>query len=209
MPGWLGRIVAGAAGGLAGGAAFGILMQQTGTLPVVASLVDRQSIAAGWAVHMSIAVCVGISYALIFGVFSEGLLISAVLGSFYGIIWWVLGGLTLLPLRLGLGLFVFDATAWESLAGHAAYGLVLGLVCAVTAQPLAGRRARARPPRSRFPDRAAFPPPAGPPPGPRAGAPPPAAPMFPPPAPGPRSGVAPLPPAARALRQRGRPPQQS
>jgi hypothetical protein len=201
MPGWLGRFVAGAAGGLAGGAVFGVLMQVTDTIPVVASLVDQESVAVGWAVHMSIAVFVGLTYTIIFGLFSDGLLISMVLSSFYGIIWWVLGGLTLMPLRLGLGLFVFDTTAWQSLAGHIAYGLVLGAAFTVTVQLLTrgGDRARPEPP--------AFQPPP----------PPPAvAAVFPdferpylPPAPHPRSGVAPLPPAARALRQRERPAPQS
>jgi hypothetical protein len=231
MPGWFGRIVAGVAAGLAGGAVFGILLQLTGTIPVVARLVDQESPAIGWAVHMTIAVFVGITYTLIFGIFSEGLLISAVLGSFYGIIWWVLGGLALMPLRLGLGLFVFDATAWQSLAGHVAYGLVLGGVYAVMVQLLAGRRERARNRRApahrrdaatpfqplapredaavRFPplapreDAAVLFPPLAP----REDAAVLFPPAFPPPAPGLRPGVAPLSPAARALRQRGRPSQ--
>jgi hypothetical protein len=37
-----------------------------------------------------------------------------------------LGGLTLMPLRLGTGLFVLNADAWKSLAGHLAFGFVLG-----------------------------------------------------------------------------------
>ena len=45
----------------------------------------------------------------------------------YGAIWWVLGGLTLMPLRLGSGLFVINTTAWQSLAGHLIYGLILGI----------------------------------------------------------------------------------
>jgi hypothetical protein len=211
MPGWFGRIVAGAAGGLVGGVLFGILMQLTDTIQVVAGLVDQESVAVGWAVHMSIAVLVGVTYTLLFGLFSEGLLISTVLGSFYGIIWWVLGGLTLLPLRLGLGLFTFDTTAWQSLAGHIAYGLALGVVYAVMAHLLVGRGQRAQPeppPLPVFPE-SVFPEPAYRPDTGAVQVPPGFPPAFPPPAPGPRSGVAPLPPAARALRQRGRPSQHS
>lgn len=47
----------------------------------------------------------------------------------------MLGGLTLMPLQLGLGLFVLDTAAWQSLAGHLAYGLPLGVIYA-----LVGRR---------------------------------------------------------------------
>jgi hypothetical protein len=37
-------------------------------------------------------------------------------------------GLALMRLRLGMGLFVLDTTAWQSLAGHLLYGFVLGVV---------------------------------------------------------------------------------
>jgi hypothetical protein len=200
MPGWFGRIVAGVVGGLAGGAVFGVLMQLTGTIPMIASLVDRESIVVGWAVHMSIAMFVGLTYTLIFGLFTEGLPMSTTLGAFYGIIWWVLGGLTLMPLRLGVGLFVIDTAAWQSLAGHAGYGLVLGAVYAAACRVL-GRRdpAESEPlPVTDLPAAA---------PAPEPPAPEPPMSLFQPLAARPRSGVSPLPPAARALRQRGRPPQ--
>lgn len=111
-------------------------MQVTGTIPMVAQLVDRESQVVGWAVHLGIAMFVGTTYALIFGLFAVGVLISTVLGVFYGMVWWILGGLTLMPLRLGLGLFVFDTAAWQSLAGHLAYGLALGAGYAVVGQLL-------------------------------------------------------------------------
>lgn len=193
MPGWFGRTVAGIAGGLAGGLVFGVLMQLTGVISAVAGLVDQESVAVGWAVHMSIAVFVGLTYTVLFGLFADGLPISTVLATFYGIIWWVLGGLTLMPLRLGLGLFVFDTTAWQSLAGHATYGLVLGVVYTGVCRWLAGRRDRAEP----------FPAAWSPAPEPITPSPEwPSPPLFPPPAPHSRAGVSPLPPEARALRRR-------
>src|SRR5690606_21865795 len=69
MPGWLGRIAAGAIGGLVGGVVFGAVMQLTDTLELVASLVDQESIPVGWAVHLSIAVSVGMVYTFVFGLF--------------------------------------------------------------------------------------------------------------------------------------------
>jgi hypothetical protein len=71
---------------------------------------------------------VGATFALIVHPVPSLLAVSVVLGGGYGWLWWVLGGLTLMPLRLGMGLFVFNADAWRSLAGHLAYGLVLGAV---------------------------------------------------------------------------------
>lgn len=135
-PGLFGRLWAGVVGGLAGGVGFGILMQTTGAILMVASLVEGESALVGWLVHMSIAGFVGTTYALIFGPFSVALTISTLLGVFYGLVWWVLGGLTLMPLRLGAGLFVLDTAAWQSLAGHVAYGLALGVGYAVVGQTL-------------------------------------------------------------------------
>jgi hypothetical protein len=142
--GLIARIFAGVAGGLAGGVVFGILMQVTGVIPYVALLIGRESLLAGWAVHMSIAAFVGITYALLFGWFAVVLSISTLMGAFYGVVWWVLGGLTLMPLRLGMGLFVFDAAAWQSLVGHIAYGLTLGAAYALAAHMLAGAGQRGR-----------------------------------------------------------------
>jgi hypothetical protein len=218
MPGWFGRIWAGVAGGFVGGVVFGILMQVTGAIPVVASLIDQESVAVGWALHMGIAVFVGATYAIIFGFFSEGVPLSVVLGAFYGTIWWVLGGLTLMPLRLGLGLFVFDASAWQSLAGHLAYGLTMGLVYAMVCLLLSRgpARAAADQPSDLWSSSATFTPPptslppaSFPPASPPAFLPPASPPAFLPPLASPpstpaRSGLTPLPPQARALRQRGR-----
>jgi hypothetical protein len=122
-----GRVGAGVAGGLAGGLVFGVLMQTLGLMTAVARLVNRDSAGSGWLVHMAIAAFVGALYGLLLGPLSTVPSAGAVLGVMYGCLWWVLGGLTLMPLRLGLGLFVLDTTAWQSLAGHVAYGLLLGV----------------------------------------------------------------------------------
>jgi hypothetical protein len=187
---------AGLAGGFAGGVVFGVLMQVTGMISAVAQLVDQESIVVGWTVHMSIALFVGITYALMFGLPALAPSISLVLGTFYGLVWWVFGGLTLMPLRLGMGLFVLDTAAWQSLAGHAAYGLALGVVYAVAAQLLirepepgpepAGPPAPAQP--ARLPLLPEVPRPVS----------------APPAATPPRSGLTPLPRQARQLRQHRR-----
>jgi hypothetical protein len=121
------RVGGGVLGGLTGGVAFGLIMQWLGWLPTVAKLAEGDSLFVGWCVHMAIAAFVGATYAVIFGFMAEALAASAVLGLMYGAIWWVLGGLTLMPLRLGWGLFVINTTAWQSLAGHLIYGLILGI----------------------------------------------------------------------------------
>jgi hypothetical protein len=120
------RIGSGVIAGLAGGVVFGAMMHLTGALVLVARLVDGQSVLIGWAVHLAIATFVGVTFALVVGPAARFPAVAVLLGGAYGWLWWVLGGLTLMPLRLGMGLFVFNADAWRSLVGHLAYGLVLG-----------------------------------------------------------------------------------
>jgi hypothetical protein len=56
----------------------------------------------------------------------------------YGLVWWVLGPLLIMPARLGMDLFIFNAMTRQSLMGHLVYGLVLGLVYALV-RPRLGR----------------------------------------------------------------------
>ena len=125
------RTGAGVLAGLAGGVVFGALMHLTGALTSVARLVEGDSLFVGWAVHMAIASFVGITFGLLFGPAARAPALTVVLGTVYGWIWWVLGGLTLMPLRLGQGLFVFNADAFKSLVGHLAYGLTAGAAFAL------------------------------------------------------------------------------
>lgn len=140
-------LAAGVIAGVAGGIGFGALMQTEGMLPIVASLVGGRTAGLGWLVHMAIAVFAGISFAIIgvsFAIFfarvATGLLSSTLAGLLYGLFWWVLGGLFLMPVWLGMKAFVIDETAWKSLVGHLIYGALLGAVYAVAAPLLSRRR---------------------------------------------------------------------
>jgi len=57
---------------------------------------------------------------------------AGLIGLGYGLVWWVLGPLVIMPARLGMGLFMFNKTTWQSLMGHLIYGLVLGVVYVLT-----------------------------------------------------------------------------
>lgn len=126
----VGRLAAGVAGGLVGGVMFGILMQMMDMIPMVAMLVDSKSIAVGWLVHLTISAFIGASFALLLGRLASGWASAAGLGMAYGVVWWVLGALLLMPARLGMDVFVLNKIAWQSLMGHLIYGLLLGLVFA-------------------------------------------------------------------------------
>ena len=125
------RLAAGVGGGLVGGVMFGILMQMMNMIGMVAMLVGSKAVAIGWLVHLAISVFIGATYALLFARRATGLLPAAVIGMGYGVVWWVLGALLIMPAKLGMPTFRFHTTAWQSLMGHLIYGLVLGIVYAL------------------------------------------------------------------------------
>lgn len=122
------RVMAGVVGGIAGGLVFGILMMMMGMLPTIASMVGSQSAGVGFAIHMLISIGIGLGLTVPFASLLSTYPRGAVIGLVYGAIWWVLGPLLLMPMMMGMPLFMIDATAMMSLMGHLIYGLILGLV---------------------------------------------------------------------------------
>jgi hypothetical protein len=133
------RVVAGVVGGLVGGVVFGILMQVWGMMPMVAMLVGSESVVVGWLVHLFNSALFGAIFGLLVGRWAVTLVPAVGLGLVYGVLWWVLGALLIMPAWLGMNEMIFRVTgmAWRSLIGHLLYGLLLGLVYA-----LAGPRMR-------------------------------------------------------------------
>ncbi|MBZ6102094.1 hypothetical protein [Streptomyces olivaceus] len=121
----------GVAAGLAGGVLFTGVMVTVGFLPTVASLVGSGSAAVGLVLHLLISQVVGVTYALFFRRRSFDAASGIGWGVSYGLLWWILGNLTLLPVLLGAGprwSAAALAESFPSLVGHLAYGAVLGLV---------------------------------------------------------------------------------
>ena len=118
-------------GGLAGGLVFGGLMGMMGTLPMIGQMVGVPSAAAGFFVHMVISAIIGGSFPVLlaWGVPSWRGGVGA--GSVYGLMWWFVGPLTLMPLFMGMGLGVnwsgnAMVQAAPSLLGHLLFGAILG-----------------------------------------------------------------------------------
>jgi hypothetical protein len=122
------RVVAGAAGGLLGGLVFGVMMQVMGMIPMVAMLVGSDSAAVGWLVHLAISTGLGVGFGLVAVRGLDGWGSGLALGLGYGLVWWVLGALLAMPIRLGMPAFQLGTTAWQSLMGHLVYGAVLAAV---------------------------------------------------------------------------------
>ena len=123
------RVLAGVVGGVAGGVVFGVLMAVMGILPMIASMVGSSSAVVGFGVHLVISVFIGLGLTVLFGnrlLSSYGRAVLIGLG--YGAIWWVLGPLLMMPVMMGMALFMVDLTALLSLMGHLIYGVILGVV---------------------------------------------------------------------------------
>ncbi len=115
----------GAAASLAGGLLFSVVMVSTGVLPQIANLVGGSSPVLGFVVHMGISTLIGMSYGVLFGYEASDLGSGIAWGMLYGLVWWFVGNLTLLPILLGRP-FVWTteaaAAGLPSLVGHLIYG---------------------------------------------------------------------------------------
>ena len=121
----------GALASILGGLLFSIVMVATGVLSQVAALIGGSSPWAGFAVHLVISVLIGMSYGLLFEHESPDAGSSMAWGMLYGLAWWFLGPLTLMPILLGHPVIWTMQAAdvlLPSLLGHVIYGAVTGLV---------------------------------------------------------------------------------
>jgi uncharacterized membrane protein YagU involved in acid resistance len=122
-------VVRGAAGGIAGGLIFTVVMVQIGYLGTVARLVGSTSPGVGLAVHLVISVILGSTYGLFFRRRSGDLASGIGWGVSWGFLWWIVGALTVLPVWLGGGpqwSATAAASAFPSLIGHLGFGAALG-----------------------------------------------------------------------------------
>nr|MCU0482564.1 DUF1440 domain-containing protein [Anaerolineae bacterium] len=124
-------VIRGVIGGIAGGVVFGIWMAIQNMLPMVGMLVQNDSAVVGFGVHMVISIIIGATYGVVgtrIPANNWGIVVGA--GVVYGIIWWVLGALVLMPLMMGMNEMVLQIgdMQWMSLIGHIAFGVVLTVV---------------------------------------------------------------------------------
>lgn len=121
----------GAIAGLVGGLASMPVMIATGVLPKVAGVDSSFVGLRGLFIHLMVSTLIGMSYGLLFRDESSSSGTSVAWGWLFGLIWWYLGPMTLLPLLLtGVCDWSTDAasTLLPSLLGHLIYGAVTALV---------------------------------------------------------------------------------
>jgi len=127
-------IIGGALAGLAGGWAFGRWMEQVNFYPIIAGLVGSSSNLVGNALHYLFGALIGISFGLLFQRDIRGYGSSMAWGMAYGIFWWFLGPLTILPLWLGRPLdwsYIHASAEFGPLIGNIITGLIIGLLYAI------------------------------------------------------------------------------
>lgn len=136
------RIVAGIVGGLIAGVVFGMMMQtmtaptpdgsQMPMINMVGMIVGSPTAAAGWLYHLFNSAVIGALFGWVLGARSSTYGSALAWGAAYGVAWWILGGLILMPVLLGMPAFAplmmpgMGMVAMGSLMGHLIYGLVLG-----------------------------------------------------------------------------------
>lgn len=135
------RIVAGVVGGLVGGVAFGVLMTMMDMMPMVAQLIGSEAVGVGWLVHLFNSALFGAIFAVLFGRWAQSFGPAIGIGLGYGILWWVLGALVIMPVWLGMSEMIFQVgqDQWLSLMGHLVYGLLLGVVYVLLVRRLTSR----------------------------------------------------------------------
>jgi hypothetical protein len=121
----------GAFAGFAGGIVSSPIMLKTGVLSKVAGVDTSLTNLHGLVVHLLISSLIGMTFGLLFRNESSDLGRGVAWGWLFGLIWWYLGPMTLLPLILtGVSDWSTDAASalLPSLMGHLIYGAVTAFV---------------------------------------------------------------------------------
>lgn len=127
------KIKGGIIGGIVGGVVFGMLMQMMGMMPMIAMMVGSESVLVGWSLHLVISAVTGALFVYMFGSKVSTTTDGVRYGLIYGLIWWVLGPLVIMPVILGMGIQIqnaFGQMQLISLTGHIIFGVIVGVIVA-------------------------------------------------------------------------------
>lgn len=101
-------------------------------IAMVGQIIGSPTVAAGWAYHLFNSAVIGAIFGWLLGNRVHGLASALGWGAAYGLVWWILGGLILMPIMLGMPAFAplmmppMRMVAMGSLAGHLIFGSLLG-----------------------------------------------------------------------------------
>jgi uncharacterized membrane protein YagU involved in acid resistance len=92
-----------------------------------------ESLIVGWLYHLFNSAVIGAIFGWLLGSRVSSYGTGLLWGALYGIVWWILGALVLMPLFLGMPPFAslmmapMRPVAMGSLVGHVLYGVILGV----------------------------------------------------------------------------------
>ncbi len=132
IPRWLRILILGGIGGLLGSWVFVWGLVGTGFYEVVAGIVRADSIAVGRLVHYAIGLLIGVSFGLLFDHDEQDAGSGILYGINYGLFWWMIGPMILLPILLGQEARPYWTIETArlfapSFVGHVLYGALVGL----------------------------------------------------------------------------------
>ncbi|GIU80943.1 MAG: hypothetical protein KatS3mg006_0007 [Pyrinomonadaceae bacterium] len=133
------RFVKGGIAGIIAGLVFGMMMQMMAApdgkpmMAMVAQVVRSESLVVGWLYHLFNSAVIGIIFVVLLDNRINGYGSNVFFGILYGVAWWVLGAMILMPLFLGMPPFAalmmssMLPVALGSLMGHILYGVILSI----------------------------------------------------------------------------------
>jgi uncharacterized membrane protein YagU involved in acid resistance len=122
------NLLLGTAAGLVGGIVFGLMMTMMGMIGMIGALAGQLgNVPVSWVIHLVISAIIGAGFGLVAPY--AGATLGRVLGvgAVYGLVWWFLGPLLIMPMMMGMGPQLSAAGmsgAIPSLVGHILFGLV-------------------------------------------------------------------------------------
>jgi hypothetical protein len=99
---------------------------------MIGQIVGSPTVTAGWLYHLFNSAVIGAIFGWLLGTRVHGDGSGLSWGAGHGFAWWILGGLILMPVMLGMPAFAplmmpgMQMVAAGSLIGHLIYGLILG-----------------------------------------------------------------------------------
>lgn len=145
------NLITGAAAGVVAGIPLGIIMQVRDADPammpgmtmmdLVGDLIADPSAGLGWLVHVFNSALFGAIFVLLFSRWLSQRGLAMGLGLLYGVAWWVVGALLIMPAWLGMNDMIFEVgeNQWWSLVGHVIYGLLLVAIYTIL-RPMLSKR---------------------------------------------------------------------
>jgi hypothetical protein len=129
-------IIIGGLGGLIGSWVFVQGIERAEFLPLVAEMMGSNSMVVGHFLHYVTGTIIGISFGVLFHRDIQGAGSGLIWGLNYGLLWWIIGPLTLLPLLLGGGMrpdWSLSAAqdSFSAWVAHMLYGALVGLINAL------------------------------------------------------------------------------